>query len=114
MASIPRWHQEIVEIVCMFEKELLPSFMDFQVYILIHLVYEVELVGVVSCRWMFFLERYMKKLKGCVRQMEKPKRSMTEGYISYESFYYASEHINQIDNTPSAMIWDDKRDEDKR
>jgi hypothetical protein len=28
MASIPWWRQEIVEIVCMFEKELPLSFMD--------------------------------------------------------------------------------------
>ena len=45
VASIPWWRKEIVEIVCMFEK-------------LIHLVDEVELVGVVSCHWMCFLERY--------------------------------------------------------
>ena len=66
MDNIPWWHQEIVEIICMFEKELPSSFMDLQVHILIHLVYEVELVGVVSYHWMFFLERYMKKLKGFV------------------------------------------------
>ena len=52
MASIPCWCQEIVDIVCMFEKELLPSFMDLQVHLLIHLVDEVELVEVVSYRWM--------------------------------------------------------------
>ena len=39
VASIPRCLQEIVEIVCMFEKELPMSFMDLQVHILIHLVY---------------------------------------------------------------------------
>ena len=50
MASIPQWRQEIVEIVCMFEKELPMSFMDLQVHLLIHLFDEVELVGVVSCR----------------------------------------------------------------
>ena len=66
VASIPQWRQEIVEIVCIFEKELSTSFMDLQVHLLIHLVNEVELVGVVSCCWMFFLERYMKKLKGFV------------------------------------------------
>jgi hypothetical protein len=38
MASIPRWHQEIVNIVCMFEKELPTPFMDLHVYLLIHLV----------------------------------------------------------------------------
>ena len=82
-----------VEIVCMFEKELPTSFMDLQVHLLIHLFYEVKLVGVVSSHWMFFLERYMKKLKGFIRQMEKPEGSMAEGYISYESLYYASEYI---------------------
>ena len=98
----------------MFEKELQASFMDLQVHLLIHLEDEVELVGVVSFHWMFFLERYMKKLKGFVRQREKPNGSMAEGYILYESFYYASEYIKQIDNILGAVIWDDERDEDKR
>ena len=37
MASIPWQRQEIVGIVCMLEKELLASFMDLQVHLLIHL-----------------------------------------------------------------------------
>ena len=114
MASIPRWRQEIVDFVCMFEKELPVSFMDLQVHLIIHLLDEVELSRVLSCRWMFFLERYMKKLKGFVRQMEKPESSMAKGYILYELFYYASEYIKQIDKTPGAVIWDDESDEDKR
>jgi hypothetical protein len=114
MARIPQWRQEITEIVCMFEKELPPSFMDLQVHLLIHLLYGVELVGVVFCCWMFFLERYMEKLKGFFRQREKPKGSMEEGYISYESFYCANEYINEIKSTLGALISDDERDEDKR
>ena len=47
MAIIPRWHHEIVEIVCMFKKELPTSFMDLQVHLLIHLLDEVELAKVV-------------------------------------------------------------------
>ena len=39
---------------------------------------------------------------------------MEEVYISYESFYYASEYIKHIDNRLGAVIWDDERDEDKR
>jgi hypothetical protein len=42
------------------------SFMDLQVHILIHLPNEFELVGVLPCRWMLFLERDMKKLKGFI------------------------------------------------
>jgi hypothetical protein len=63
----------------MFEKVLPTSFMDLQVHLLIHLPNEVELDGVLSCHWMFFLERYMKKLKGFVRKRAKPEGSMTEG-----------------------------------
>jgi hypothetical protein len=36
---------------------------------------------------------FMKKLKGFIRQREKPKGSMEEGYISYDYFYYASDYI---------------------
>ena len=60
----------------MFEKELPTSFMDLHVHLLIHLAYEIELDGVVSCRWMFFLERYMKILKEFIAEREKPKGSM--------------------------------------
>ena len=56
----------------------------------------------------------MKKLKGFVRQREKLEGSMAEGYIPYESFYYASEYINHIDKTPREMIWDYQSDEDQR
>ena len=104
MASTPWWHQEITKIVCMFEKELSASFMDVQVYLLIHLLDEVELARVVSCRWMLFLERYVKKLKGFVQQMEKSEGSTVEGYMVYESLYYASEYIKKIDDTPREAI----------
>ena len=39
---------------------------------------------------------------------------MAEGYILYESFYYASEYIKQIDNTLGVVIMDDERDEEKK
>jgi hypothetical protein len=51
----------------MFEKELPMSSMDLQVLIIIQLSDEAELDGVVSCRWVLFLERYMKQLKGFIR-----------------------------------------------
>jgi hypothetical protein len=57
--------------------------------------------------------RYMKKLKGFFRKMEKLEGSMKEGYIVYESFYYASEYIKKIDNTTEAFVWDDHQDEEK-
>ena len=47
----------------------------------------------------------MKKLKGFVRQRETPEGSMAEGYISYESFYYASEYIKHIENRVGVVFW---------
>jgi hypothetical protein len=36
--------------------------------------------------------------------MKKPEGSMGEGYIVYESFYYASEYIKKIDVTIGAVV----------
>ena len=88
--------------------------MDLQVHILNQLVNEVELVRVVSCQCIFFLERFMKKVKGFFLQRVNPEGYMEKGYIIYELFYYVSEYIKQIDHTPGVVIWDDERDEHKR
>ena len=39
---------------------------------------------------------------------------MEDGYIVYESFYYSSEYIKQIDDTPGVVVWDEELNEDKR
>jgi hypothetical protein len=88
----------------MFEKELPTSFMDLQVHILIQLPHEVELVGVLSCCWMFLLERYMETLKGFVPQRDKTEGSIAKGYIVYKLFYYASEYIKKNDDTPGIVV----------
>jgi hypothetical protein len=71
----------------MFKKESPTSFMEFQVHLLIYLGDEVEFTGVVSCCWMFFLERYMKKFEGVCSKREKIEGCMNEGYIINQSFY---------------------------
>jgi hypothetical protein len=39
---------------------------------------------------------------------------MMEGYIVYNSFYYANEYIKQIENTLGVVVWDEKQYENKR
>ena len=39
---------------------------------------------------------------------------MAKGYIVYESFYYASEYIKQIDDKSGVVVREDQLDEDKR
>ena len=61
-----------------------------------------------------FCREVHEKIEGICSKKEKPKGSMAEGYIVYESFYYVSEYNKQINHTPDTMIWDDESDEDKR
>jgi hypothetical protein len=56
--EVPKWRKKIAKIVCVFEKDLPTSFMDLQVHLLKYLVDDIELVGVISMRWMFLFERY--------------------------------------------------------
>ena len=68
-------------VLCLLEKEFPPSFFDPMTHLLIHLVEELEICGPVHSRWMYTVERYMKFLKGFVRNMARPEGSMAEGYV---------------------------------
>jgi len=48
--NVPKWKKGVEKIVCVFEKDILTCFMELQVHLLIHLVVDIELVGVVSTR----------------------------------------------------------------
>ena len=94
--EIDKWRLESLEIICSIEELFPTSILDIQVHLLIHLVDEVELVGTVHTRWMFFLERFMKVLKGYVRQKARPEGSMAEGWLVQESTFYITEFLTQI------------------
>jgi hypothetical protein len=92
---VPKWKKEIAEIVCVFEKELPTRFMDLQVHLLIHLVDDIEFAGIVSMRWMFFFERYMKTIKIFVRQKAHLEGCMAEGYVLNEEFFFLCEFLSK-------------------
>ena len=49
---------------------------------------EIALCRAVHPRWMFFLERFLKTLKGFVRQRAHLEGSMAKGWLVHESFVY--------------------------
>ena len=77
--SIERMRILAIEIVCMIESTFPTSILTIQVHTFVHLVDEVALVRVVNTQWMFYLERFMKVLKGFVCQKARPEGSMAEG-----------------------------------
>ena len=79
-STIQKMRIEAIETVCLIEENFPTSIMTIQIHALVHLVDKVALAGTVHTRWMFFLlERFMKTLKGFVRQKAKPEGSMAEG-----------------------------------
>jgi hypothetical protein len=85
--------------------------MNLQVHLLIHLFDGIELAGVVSTRWMFFFERYMKTLKRYVWQKAQPEGCMAEAYVLNESFFFLCEFLGK-DFEYGPCFWDEERASD--
>ncbi|XP_074572618.1 uncharacterized protein LOC141829097 [Curcuma longa] len=87
---------EIVTTLCLLEKYFPPSFFDIMVHLTVHLVREVKLCGPVWYRWMFPFERYMRTLKGYVRNRNRPEGCMAECYIAEEAVEFCSEFLSNM------------------
>ncbi|XP_062103264.1 uncharacterized protein LOC133814298 [Humulus lupulus] len=92
-SKLDKLQDEIGKTLCMFERYFPPTFFDIMIHLTVHLVQEVKLCGPVYLRWMYPFERYMKILKGYVRNRYRPEASIVESYIAEESVEFCSEYI---------------------
>ena len=93
--------------MCEMKKFLPSSFFNAQEQYLIHQVEEIELCGPVHTRSMWMVERHLKSLKALVRQRARPKGSMVEGYMLYQSMVYISQYLPKLaTNMHVDRIWD--------
>ena len=102
--------QESYVVMTLLQMQMPTSFFDSQVHLLVHLVEDISLLGPVPYRWMFFVERYMKILKGFVRQKAKPEGSMSEGYLLQEAMGMLHDKIAQLDDF-APRVWKEEEDE---
>lgn len=109
-STIEKMRIEAIETVCLIEENFPTSIMTIQIHALVYLVDEVALAGTVHTRWMFFLERFMKTLKGFVRQKAKPEGSMAEGWLIQESCVWISEYLGDVDSD-LPLLWSTADDE---
>ncbi|KAI5420039.1 hypothetical protein KIW84_044003 [Lathyrus oleraceus] len=77
-AILPMLQKEIVITLCELEMFFPPSFFDIMVHLVVHLVKETQLCGPAYMRWMYPVERYMKILKGYVKNRSRPEVSRVE------------------------------------
>ncbi|KAK9206706.1 hypothetical protein WN943_016985 [Citrus x changshan-huyou] len=97
VAALDQLQADVVETVCLLEMYFLPAFFDVMVHLMVHLVREVKLCGPVYLRWMYPFERDMKKLKGYVRNRNRPEGCIAEAYIAEEAVEFCSEYLSGVD-----------------
>jgi hypothetical protein len=95
--EIPRMRVIATKVVCKLEKAFPPSFFDCQVHLLVHLVDDISIAGLVHCRWMYWLEKYMAILKGYVRNHARVEGSMATRHLVAESMFYCTNILATID-----------------
>ena len=109
-ADLDQLSSSIKETLCRLEMIFPPAFFDIMVHLPVHLAEEAKL-GPVSYRWMYPVERYLRTLKGYVRNKARPEGSIVEGYISEECLTFCARFfedvdtkLNQVDRHESAAV----------
>jgi len=101
--------EDVAETICTLEKELPPSVFVIMLHLPIHLVEEMFICGPVQTRSMYPFERYMKVLKGFVKNKSKPEGSMAYGFMREESIGFMSEYLSEY-NATTKRAWDDEEE----
>nr|GEW92295.1 hypothetical protein [Tanacetum cinerariifolium] len=87
---------KVVDILCDLELIYPPALFDIMIHLVIHLPLEAIEGGPICLRWMYPFERYMKKLKGYVRNKAKPEGSIAEGYVAEEALTFSSHYFLDV------------------
>ena len=93
MSTLDKLQNELVVTLCLLEKYFPPSFFDIMIHLMVHLIRDVRLCGPVYLRWMYPFERFMKVLKGYVRNRNHPKGCIVEYYIAEEAIEFCTEYL---------------------
>ena len=87
---------QVIQILCKLELIFPPAFFDIMIHLILHLPKETILGGPFYMRWMYPVERYMKKLKNYVRNKACPEGSIAEGYVADEALTFCSQYLQGI------------------
>ncbi|CAM8934406.1 unnamed protein product [Rhodiola kirilowii] len=66
-------------------------------HLAVHLAGEAKLAGPVQYRWMYPIERYLRKLKSYVNNKAKSEGSNSEGYIAEECLTFCSRYLSGVE-----------------
>jgi hypothetical protein len=101
--------KEMAITLALLEQEFLTSFFEVMTHLLIHLVEDLELCGLVQTQWIYFIERYLKTLKGYVGNRAKLEGSMVKGFAIEEVVGFCIEYLVDFAAT-RCRVWNHKED----
>lgn len=90
--------------LCKLEMIFPPSFFDVMLHLPIHLAQEAITGGPVQYRWMYPIERFLRRLKSFVKNKARPEGSIAEAYILQECVNFCSMYLQGVEtriNQPS-------------
>ncbi|XP_071739517.1 uncharacterized protein [Rutidosis leptorrhynchoides] len=96
VADMVKAQKQLIKLLCTSELIYPPAFFDIMIHLVMHLTEEAIYGGPVYMRWMYPVERYMKKLKNYVRNKAKPEGCIAEGYVADEALTTCSMSLEGV------------------
>ncbi|XP_073133636.1 uncharacterized protein [Henckelia pumila] len=92
-SDMMRLHEQIPVILCKLEKIFPPSFFDCMEHLCVHLPYEARIAGPVQFRWMYPVERFLRRLKSTVRNKARVEGSICNAYLVSEASIFCEHYF---------------------
>ncbi|XP_026430326.1 uncharacterized protein LOC113326872 [Papaver somniferum] len=94
--DLDKLQDSIAITLCKLERIFPPSFFVVMMHLPIHLTQQAKDAGPVQYRWMYPIERYLRKLKSYVRNKACSEGSMAEAYLIDECITFCTRYLNSV------------------
>ena len=94
--NLTKLQNDVVQCLVRFELIFPPSFFNIMTHLLVHLVKEIDILGIVFLHNMFPFERFMGVLKKCVRNRARLEGSITSAYETEEVIDFCVDFIDDL------------------
>ncbi|GLT24887.1 hypothetical protein SLA2020_000500 [Shorea laevis] len=87
----------IVVTLCKLEKVFPPSFFNVMIHLQVHLLGEAKVAGPITYRCMYFIERFLRRLKLFVKNTAHTEGSIAEAYTVHEAVTFCSLYMREVE-----------------
>ena len=101
-----KFEKEIPILICKFEKVFPPGFFNVMQHLIVHLPWEALVGGPVQFRWMYPIERALKKLRASVRNKARVEGCIAEAFALKEISQFSTRYFARANNVfaPSVRL----------